>query len=66
MYRKSERMLGNQASFQDLARKMNEWSKVPGKTRPETRFNTMNLFRRFRQQGGKEKSPMENPYRTKD
>ena len=29
-------------------------------------FNTMNLYRWFKQQGGKEKSPMEKPYLTED
>ena len=45
LYRKSERTLGNQTSFEDLARNMNAWSKVPG----ETRFNAINVFRWFRQ-----------------
>lgn len=45
---------------------MNEWSQVPAEKRPETRFNAMNLYRWFHQHGGKEKSPLEKPYLTKD
>ena len=66
LYRYAERTVSNQASFEDLARTMNSKSNVPGEQRPETRFNAMNLYRWFHQHGGKEKSPLEKPYLTKD
>ena len=34
--------------------------------KPQTKFNTMNLYRWFKQQGSKEKSPMEKPYLAED
>ena len=44
---------------------MNEKSKqCPSK--PLTRFNATNLYRWFKTQGGKERSPKEKPYLTED
>ena len=66
LYRYAERTLGGQASFEDLAQTMNNKSEVRAEQRPSTNFNTMNLFRWFHQQGGKDKSPIEKPYLTED
>ena len=66
LYRYAERTIGHQASFEDLARVMNDKSKVALEDRPDTTFNATNLFRWFHQQGGKKKSPMEKPYLSED
>lgn len=65
LYRYAEKTIGNQASYEQLARVMNEKSKqCPSK--PLTRFNATNLYRWFKTQGGKERSPKEKPYLTED
>ena len=65
LYRFAEKTIGNQASFPELARTMNEKSRTYT-DKPETKFNTTNLWRWFKAQGGQEKSPKEKPYLTED
>ena len=65
LFRYAQNTIGNQASYQDLARVMN--SKAKGMaSMPQTKFNSMNVWCWFRQQGGKEKSPKEKPFLTPD
>ena len=61
LYRYAEKTVGNQASFEDLTWTMNGKS-FTKEEKPDTKFNRMNLYRWFNQQGGKEKSPMEKLY----
>ena len=65
LYRYAEKTIGNQASYEQLARVMNEKSKTYS-SKPLTKFNTTNLYRWFKTQGGTEKSPKEKPYLTED
>ena len=66
LYRYAEKTLGNQASYEDLARTMNAKSKAPFEDRPDTTFNKMNLHCWFLQQGSKQKPPLEKPYLSED
>ena len=65
LYRYAEKIIGNQASFEDLARTMNCKS-FTEEEKPETKFNRVTLHRWFNQQGGKAKSPMEKPYLSQE
>lgn len=65
MYRYAEKTIGNQSSFTALAKTMNSKSATI-KDKPTLQMNKMKLFRWFKQQGGKEKSPLPKPYLTED
>ena len=45
---------------------MNEKAMVNPEMHKQTKFNMCNVWRWFKQQGGKEKSPREKPYLTED
>ena len=70
LFRKAQRELGNQATFNELANKMNRQSRISNNDLPNelpnTKFNTSNLYRWFNLLGGKQKSPIEKPYLTPD
>ena len=65
LFRYAQKTIGYQASFEELARTMNEKSKTYS-DKSDTKFNRMNLYRWFAQEGGKLKSPKEKPYLTDD
>ena len=62
LLRYAQKTIGSQASYEDLARVMNEKSQVDEKRAPETRFSQDILYRWFHQQGGLLNSPVEKPY----
>ena len=64
LFRYAQKTVGSQARYEDLARVMNEKSRVDEQGRPVTRFSRDILMRWFHQQGGTLKSPMEKPYLT--
>ena len=57
--------MGCQASYREMAESMNRQALTIASA-PPTKFNTTNVWRWFRQNGGKEKSPLEKPYLTDD
>lgn len=65
LFRLATKELGCQASYQELAQSMNRYALTIADA-PATRYNTTNVWRWFKQQGGKEKSPMEKPFLTED
>ena len=68
-YRYAEKTIGNQASFENLARTMTLKAKAEGKVLPggvAIRYNKTSLHRWFKSQGGKDKSAKEKPFLTAD
>ena len=58
LFRYAQNTIGNQATYQDLARVMN--SKAKGMASlPQIKFNLINVWCWFHQQGGKETHPKE-------
>lgn len=64
LYRYAERTIGNQSSYRELAHCMNEKARVDGLG--ETKFSAKKVWRWFKDQGGKEKSPIEKPLLTEE
>ena len=68
-YKYVEKTIGNQASFDALARTMTKKAQAEGKTFAHgtaIRYNKTSIFRWFKLQGGKDKSPKEKPFLTQD
>ena len=65
-FRYAQKIIGNQASCEDLARVMNSKAKIEGVTvnGKDPKFNSTNVYRWFKRIGGKEKSPIEKPHLT--
>ena len=68
-FRYAQKTIGNQAAFDALARTMTLKAKADGKTHTNgtaIRYNKSSLYRWFKSQGGKDKSPKEKPFLTQD
>ena len=61
LYRYTERTIGNQLRYEDIAQTMNNKSAVDTEGQRETKFNRYCLRCWFILNGGKEKSPLEKP-----
>ena len=64
LFRYSQVAKGYQASFEDLANCMCEKSDAPGEDRPTLTLHPLQVYRWFKKQNGKEKSPNEKPRLT--
>ena len=64
LFRHSQRVLGCLATFKDLANNMNQKSAVVGEERRTLNMDRKQLAKWFKQQNGKEKSPIEKPLLT--
>ena len=65
-FRYAQMILGNQASYEDIAKVMNNKANTDGVTvnGNPPKFNSKNVYRWFKLLGGKEKSPIEKPHLT--
>ena len=66
LFRHTQITIGNQASYADIADCINKKARAMSDLHLQTTFNLVNIYRWFKQQQGKEKSPKEQPYLTDD
>ena len=66
IFRYAQHAIGNQASFEDIARTMMKKADTDDQGNVKLKLNAFNVYRWFKQYGGKEKSPKEKPYLTED
>jgi len=61
LYRYAIKTKGSRASFEELANTISEKSAAPGASQPELAMSEFQLWRWFKQNGGKERSSLEKP-----
>ena len=64
LFRYAQRILGAKASYKDLAETMNLKSEAPGEIRTSLSLHSLQVYRWFVLEGGKEHSPKEKPLDT--